>query len=193
MTAGPGRQSSSSAAPSRFRSKWFRLGEALYNNVITFIPSHVLRAGVLRAFGAKVGRECSFLRGTTVLGIEHLTVGDQVCVGFRCVLDARGGLAIGSHAIIASDVHFISGWHNVFASDFRGYLFPTTVGEYTWIAVRSTICAPATIGRGAVVSLCSVVKNDVPAMDIVSGIPAVSIGTRTGELTYPTKFRPLLS
>ena len=193
MTAPPGPPSAGVGGRRALRSKWFRLGEAFYNALVTYIPSHLLRIGTLRLFGATIGRDCSFLRGTTVLGIEHLTVGDEVCVGFRCVLDARGGLTIESHAVIASDVHFIAARHDINAPDFAAQYSSTTVGDHTWIAVRSTILAPAAIGRGAVVSACSLVRDDVPERDIVAGMPATSIGTRTGELEYPTKFRPLLS
>lgn len=181
------------SAPSRLAAKWHRLGEALYNNVVTFIPSHHLRAGVLRAFGADVGRDCSFLRGTTVLGIERLRIGAEVSVGYRCVLDARGGLTLDDHVVVASDVHFVSARHDVNADDFRAQFFETTVGDHAWIAVRSTVLAPVALGRGAVVAACSLVRNDVPERQIVGGNPAVSMGTRTGKLAYSTRFRPLFS
>jgi len=173
------------------RAKWYHLGEAFYNNIVTFIPSHNLRAGVLRLFGATIGRNCSFMRGTTVFGIESLVVGDDVVVAFRCVLDARGGLTIGSNVILSSDVHFVPGHHDINDPEFRGYVFPTVVEPYTWIAVRCTIIAPVHIGKGAVVSACSLVRDDIPEMGVVAGSPARAIGTRTGELTYNTVYRPL--
>jgi putative colanic acid biosynthesis acetyltransferase WcaF len=173
------------------RAKWYHLGEALYNNVITFVPSHNARTGALRLFGATIGRNCSFMRGTTVAGIESLVVGDDVVVAFRCVLDARGGLTIGSNVIISSDVHFVPGHHDINDPEFRGYVFPTVVEPYAWIAVRCTVIAPVHIGQGAVVSACSLVRDDIPDMGVVAGSPAKSIGTRTGELAYRTVYRPL--
>ncbi len=40
-----------------------RVGILLYNNIITYIPSHTVRQGFLRAFGAKIGKDTSILRG----------------------------------------------------------------------------------------------------------------------------------
>lgn len=174
------------------RSRWWHhLAEVVYNNVVTYIPSHNLRAGFLRLSGATIGRNCSFMRGTTVFGVELLEVGDDAVVAFRCVLDARGGLTIGSHVIISSDVHFISGHHDINADDFGARFARTVVEPYAWIAVRATILAPSAIGKGAVVAAGSLVRHDVPAMDVVAGIPARSVGTRTGGLAYPTVYRPL--
>ena len=53
------------------------------------------------------------MRGTTVLDIEFLTVGDNTQFGWRCLLDARGGLYVGNNVTIASDVHIIGGGHDV--------------------------------------------------------------------------------
>lgn len=176
---------------SRPRRIWAHLGDVLYNTVITYVPSHRLRIGALRLWGAKVGRDCSLLRGTTVLAIGNLRVGEAVSIGFRCVLDARGGLTIGSNTVIASDSHFISAFHDVHAPDFAAILEPIVVEDYVWLAVRTTVLCGVTIGRGAVVSACSLVRQDVPAMDIVAGVPAVSVGTRRSTLDYRPVFRPL--
>ena len=41
-----------------------RVGLLLFNNFVTFIPSHMVRQGFLRLFGAKIGRDTSIFRGT---------------------------------------------------------------------------------------------------------------------------------
>jgi putative colanic acid biosynthesis acetyltransferase WcaF len=176
----------------KLRRIWRHLGVVSYNSVLTYFPSHTVRILGLRLWGAKVGKDCSLLRGTQVLGIEHLTIGDAVSIGFRCVLDARGGLTIGSNVVIASDTHLVSAFHDIHSPDFAAILRPIVIEDFVWLAVRVTVLCGVTIGRGAVASACSLVKDDVPAMDVVAGVPAVSVGTRRSTLDYRPVFRPLL-
>lgn len=169
---------------------WRHAGGAFYNLFVTYIPFHRVRLTVLRIWGAEVGRGVSILRGTTVLAIENLTIGDECSVGFRCLLDARGGLTIGNRVVIASDTHFIGGYHDLNRPGFLPVLKPIFVEDYTWLAARVTVECGVTIGRGAVVGACSLVRHDVPAMAIVVGIPAKVVGERPDHLGYSPVFRP---
>lgn len=175
----------------RLRRLWTHLGVVLFNSVGTHVPFHGVRLGLLRLWGARIGKQTSILTGSTVLGIEQLVVGDACSIGFRCVLDARGGLTIGDATVVASDTHFISARHDVHADDFAAVLEPIEVADHVWIAARSTVLCGVTIGRGAVVGACSLVTRDVEAMDMVAGVPAESIGTRRSSLDYRPVFRPL--
>jgi acetyltransferase-like isoleucine patch superfamily enzyme len=158
---------------------------------VTHIPSHNIRIGTLRAFGAKIGKHVSILRGTTILGIGALTIGDAVDIGFRCLLDARGGLTIGSNVVIASDVQFIAGHHLPNSDTFDWIMMPTVVHDYAWIASRATVLPGVTIGRGAVVGACSLVRKDVADMEMVAGVPAIHRGVRESALNYHPDHRPL--
>ena len=168
-----------------------RIGVVLYNDLVTHVPSHNIRIGVLRMFGAKIGRHVSILRGTTILGIGALSIGDSVDIGFRCMLDARGGLTIAGGVVIASDVHFIAGHHLPNSDTFDWVMMPTAVGDHAWIASRSTILPGVTIGRGAVVGACSLVRKDVADMEMVAGAPAIHRGVRESTLDYSPDHRPL--
>lgn len=168
------------------------MGAVLFNHLVTFIPSHTIRQGFLKAWGATIGKDTSIFRGTTVLGIQGLTVGEATTIGFRCLLDSRGGLTIGDNVVIASDVHFIAGHHLPNSDDFSYIIEPTLVEDYAWIASRSTVLEGLTVGRGAVVAACSLVRKPVEAMSIVAGIPAKPVGVRQSRLTYRPMFKPML-
>ncbi|MBO1267705.1 acyltransferase [Arthrobacter cavernae] len=166
-------------------------GVVLYNFVVTQVPSHNVRVGFLRAFGAEIGADSAVFRGTTVLGIRQLKIGEACVVSFRCLLDARGGLTIGNNVVIASDTQFITAHHEPNSDDFAAVTTPTVIEDSVWIASRSTILGGITVGKGAVVGACSLVRKSVEAMDIVAGVPAEVRGQRTSSLDYRPKYRPL--
>ena len=170
-----------------------RIGELVYNAIITHIPSHTIRLGYLRLFGATIGKGSAIMRTTTVMEIEFLTIGNCSTIGLRCLLDARGGLWIGDNVTIASDVHFLGGGHEINRPDFLSVACPTVIEDYVWIASRAMVL-PRLIRRGAVVAAQSVVTKDVSECEVVGGNPAKVIAKRDPDaLQYSASYRPLFS
>ncbi len=168
-----------------------RIGTLLYNMIVTYIPSHTIRQAYLRMFGATIGKGSSIMRGTTVLDVEFLTIGNCTAIGHRCLLDARAGLAIGDNVTIASDVHVLGGGHDINHPDFLPVPIPTVIEDYVWIASRAMIL-PSHIRRGAVVAAQSLVNKDVGELEVVGGVPAKVISKRNPDaLQYSGKYRPL--
>ncbi|MEO9326904.1 acyltransferase [Gordonia aurantiaca] len=169
-----------------------RVGILLFNNLITYIPSHTVRQGFLRLFGAKIGKDTSILRGCQVFDIDQLRIGNCCSIGFRVLFDARSGICIGDNVVIASDTQIIAGKHDPASPDFEPILEPVYIGDYAWIATRATIVGGANVGRGAVVAAAACVTRDVPDLDIVGGVPAKTIAKRPeSALQYRPKYRPL--
>lgn len=172
-----------------FRKARNRIGQLLYNMVITYIPSHHVRLAYLRLFGATLGKGVAVNRGTTILDIEFLTIGDDSTVGARCMLDARAGLYLGNNVILASDVQMLGGGHDINHPDFLPVPNPTVVEDYVWIASRA-MTLPCHIGRGAVVAAQAVVIKDVGELEVVGGNPAKVIAKRNPiGLQYSGRFR----
>ncbi len=168
-----------------------RISQLLYNTIVTYIPSHTIRLGFLRLFGATIGKDSSILRGTNVLDIEFLTVGDCTSVGFRCMLDARAGLSIGDNCTIASDVHILGGGHDFNDPDFLPIPIPTVIEDYVWIGSRAMVL-PCHIHRGGVVAAQALVTKDVGELEVVGGVPAKAITKRNPDaLKYNARYRPL--
>lgn len=169
---------------------WRHLGVVVFNTTITYIPVHRVRLWFLRLFGAQIGPKTSIFRGTTVLGIELLRIGANCGIGFRCVLDARGGLVIGDRAVLASDVQIVTAGHRVDTPKFEAYHEPVVIQDYAWITTRATILPGVTIGHGGVVMAGAVVTADVDPLQIAGGVPARPIATRVGDLDYDPAWRP---
>ena len=163
-----------------------------YNNFVTYIPSHFIRQTYLRLFGATIGKGSAVNRGTQVWSIPYIVIGDRVSIGFRCLLDARAGIAIGNDVIIASDAQLIAGGHDINHPDFPpapNPPDPIVIDDYVWIGSRAMIL-PSLLGRGAVVAVHAVVNKEVPPLAVVGGVPAKVIGQRNPDaLQYSGKFR----
>ena len=173
-------------------NRFEQFGERMFNFLVTYIPSHVFRQAWLRFFGATIGRDTAVLRGTTIFGLSQLKIGNGCSVGFNVLLDARGGLTIDEAAVLASDVHIITGKHLIDSDDFGIELRPVHIKHHVWIASRATVLQDLTIGVGAVVAACSMVNSDVDDMAIVAGTPARVVGKRQSSLDYYPTFRPIL-
>ncbi|WP_331436207.1 acyltransferase [Gordonia sp. w5E2] len=170
-----------------------RIGILLYNSLITHIPSHTVRQGFLRAFGAKIGKGTSILRGCLFFDIDQVRIGDYCSIGFRCLFDARSGILIGDNVVIASDTQIIAGHHDPNSPTFAPILNPVRIGDYVWLASRSTVLANVDIGRGAVVGACALVTKSVNDLEMVAGVPAKVRSMRDPDaLQYRPFYRPLL-
>ncbi len=168
-----------------------RIGELVFNLLITYIPSHAIRLGFLRLCGAKIGKHTHILRGTTVLDPAYLTIGDGG--GHRLPLHAgrtRRHLyrQPGHHRQRCADHRW--GGHDVNHPDFLPVPIPTVICDYVWIASRAMVL-PSLIGRGAVVAAQALVTKDVDELNIVGGVPAKVIGKRDPDvLLYTNTRRP---
>jgi acetyltransferase-like isoleucine patch superfamily enzyme len=160
------------------------LAQAVFNLLITHLPGHGLRLAWLRALGGGLGRGVTVFRGTTVLGAQHLELGDRVQVGFRVVIDARGGLTVGQDVLLSSDCQLLTANHNVDSAAFERQVAPIAIADHAWVATRAMVLAGVTIGRGGVVAAGGVASRDVAAREIVGGVPARRVAKRTGGLDY---------
>jgi acetyltransferase-like isoleucine patch superfamily enzyme len=171
--------------------KW--VGQWLFNMLVAYVPSHTIRQGFLRRFGAIIGKNSWIGRGTQVRDAHLLTIGNGTTIGCRCLLDCRSGIWIGDNVTIASDVHFIAGGHDINHPDFPIVgPDPTVIEDYVWIANRA-MAMPCHIRRGAVVTPHALVIKDVGELDVVGGNPAKVIGKRSPDaLHYSGKHRRLM-
>ena len=121
-----------------------------------------------RCLNKIVIRSGTYINRYTIID-AHLSVevGRDVMMGPFCfITDADHGMARGE----------LVGRQQVTA-------LPVTIGDGAWLGANVIILKGVKIGPGAIVGGGSVVTHDVAQDEIVAGIPARSIGTRS----YPTR------
>lgn len=158
---------------------------------VGFNPSHHLRLAAYRAAGMTIGNGSRIHMMARIYDPRHIVIGEDTLIGERVTLDGRrqladskGGLTIGSHVDIASEVMIWTSEHDLKSRDWAAIEAPVVIEDYVFIGPRVIILPGVTIGRGAVVAAGAVVTKDVPAQQIVAGVPAKIIGERSTTLDY---------
>ena len=180
--------------------KVFRRLEAISLEIITgflwwgvgIVPIHHFRRFFYRFFGMRIGKGSTIHMLARIYDPRFIKIGEDSIIGERATLDGRrqlpnskGGLSIGDHVDIASEVMIWTSEHDLKSPTFSAIEEPVTIEDYVFIGPRAIILPGVTIGRGAVVAAGAVVTKDVPSGAIIGGVPAKEIGQRSVDnLSY---------
>ncbi len=173
--------------PSRNQSPWTRkqqLGRLLWAIVYrlvfrcTFHTWYGVRAGLLRLFGATIGRNVRIRRTVKIEIPWNLQIGDDVSIGDEAILYSLGIIAIGTRSFLSQYAHLCAGTHDHTSRDYPLIREPITIGQDCWIAADAFVGPGVTIGDRTVVGARASVFGDLPADVIAVGNPAKPIKER---------------
>lgn len=157
------------------------------------IPSHTIRTLFYKLSGMTIGTGSTIHMMARIYDPRFITIGEDTIIGERVTLDGRrqlkdsqGGLSIGNHVDVASEVMFWTSQHDTSSPTFAAIEKKSTIEDYVFIGPRSIILPGVTIGTGAIVAAGSVVTKSVEPHTIVAGVPAKKIGDRA-EKNYSYK------
>ncbi|MFH2118346.1 MAG: acyltransferase [Candidatus Paceibacterota bacterium] len=169
----------------RVRALWLELVTGCLWQRTGRVPFHSWRKFVYRLHGMKIGRGSTIHMMARIYDPAHIVIGEGTLIGERATLDGRkqlpnsnGGLIIGNHVDIASEVMIWTSEHDIQAEDMRPLEEKVVIEDYVFIGPRAIILPGVTIGRGAVVAAGAVVTKDVAPGEIVGGVPAKEIAQR---------------
>lgn len=142
-----------------------------------------INAAILKAFGAKVGKNGVFVHSPVILsgargGYSNLTISDRCLLNGNNYLDLSApitlerGVSLGPGVIIMTHNRYN---HNPFLEERLGHtcgVKEVLIKEGAGIKAGALIVHGITIGRNAVVGGNAVVNRDVPDNCFVAGVPA---------------------
>lgn len=170
-----------------------RLRPEILSRLLTLVMTDDERAAY---FGLPKG--CRMREGAKIIGKENLTCGEYVWIGENSVLDASGGLEIGSHTSVGLSVYLwshTSPLTNLAMENYSGSPLierkRTRIGAGVFIGGPSVIFPGVSIGDKVIIAPLSVVNKDVPNYSVVAGNPARVIKTISEEYIAEEKARVL--
>lgn len=169
----------------RVKALWLELITGFLWWHVGFIPFHTIRKLYYRIFGMKIGRGSTIHMMARIYDPAHIAIGEGTLIGEKVTLDGRmqlphstGGLVIGNHVDIASEVMIWTSEHDIHSEDMRPVEEKVVIEDFVFIGPRAIILPGVTIGKGAVVAAGAIVTKDVKPGAIVAGTPAKEIAQR---------------
>lgn len=156
-----------------------------YTNLVFFksgcFPFYSFKVGLLRLFGAKIGKQVEFKPCVNIKYPWNLTIGDEVWIGEHVWLDSLVMITIGSNVCLSQGVVLLTGSHNYKKSTFDLITGPVTLENGVWIGAGAIVNQGITAHSHAMLTAGSVATKDLEVFSIYQGNPAVKVRTRTIE------------
>lgn len=137
-----------------------------------------MRNGLLRLFGAKIGKDCLFKRQAKFYAPWNFECGDAVCIGPRAEIYNKDKVTIGSQVVISQDTYICTASHDISSPVMTLVTKPITIGSNVWIAAKASVMPGVDIANGTVVAACAVVAKSTEPWTVVGGNPAKFIKKR---------------
>lgn len=183
----------------RIQSVWLELVTGILWWIVGFIPFHFVRKFFYRLSGMKIGPQSTIHMMARIYDPRNIAIGTGSIIGEKATLDGRkqlldsqGGLEIGNHVDIASEVMIWTSQHDISDPYMATLEKKVVIEDFVFVGPRAIILPGVTIGEGAIVAAGAVVTKDVPHKTIVAGIPAQKIGERKIDSLHYKLGRPRL-
>ncbi len=150
-----------------------------FTNVLFFInplnPFSFLKIWLLKAFGAKVGKDVLIKPGVNIKYPWKLTVGDQSMIGERVWIDNVESVIIGRNVCLSQRVIILTGSHDYSKSSFDYSCAPIVLEDGVWIGANSLVAKGVTCYSHSMLSVNSVAERDLKQYTIYKGNPAMAV------------------
>ncbi len=161
------------------RSLWFMANALFFINPMN--PSSGIKTGLLRLFGAKVGKGVVIKPGVNIKYPWNLQIGNFVWLGERVWIDNLTKVYIADNCCLSQGAMLLCGNHNYKRVTFDLMLGEIRLDEGCWIGALSVVCPGVHCETHSVLSVNSVATNNLEAWTIYAGNPAIKIRERIIE------------
>lgn len=116
---------------------------------------------------------------------SKIMIGDGCFIGMRTMINTSEPVIIGNRVAIGENVYMYT--HSHWLSAIEGYpvLYnPIVLEDYSWIGTACSVLPGVNVGKKAIVTIGSVVMNDIPEGCLATGNPAKVVKDKS---SFPSK------
>ncbi len=139
------------------------------------------KAGLLRAFGAKVGEGVIIKPNVNIKFPWKLEIGDYCWIGEQAWIDNLEVVKMGNNVCLSQGALLLTGNHDYKKTTFDLTAQPIILEDGVWIGAKSTVCSGVVVRTHAVLAVGSVATKELEAYTIYTGVPAQKVRARVVE------------
>ena len=139
---------------------------------------HGYRCGLLRLFGANIGRSNYIYPSAKIWAPWLLETADVVTLGPACEVYNPGGIQLGHHTIISQGAYLCGATHDYNSFTFDYIKKPITTEAYVWICARAIVLPGVHCDVGSVLGAGSVATRSLEPWGVYAGNPAKKVKDR---------------
>lgn len=176
---------------STFNNSWYKPGNPVkracwyFANVIFlkngWFPFGGFKRGLLRLFGARIGKGVVIKPCVNIKYPWNLEVGDYVWIGENVWIDNLGPVKIGANSCLSQGAFILCGNHDYKSTAFDLMVMPVTLEEGAWIGAKTVVCPGVTVGTHAILTVGSIATKNMEPYAIYTGNPAQKVKDRVIE------------
>jgi putative colanic acid biosynthesis acetyltransferase WcaF len=150
-------------------------------NVLCFksglVPFSNILVGILRVFGAEIGKDVRIKPGIHIRYPWKLQLGDHSWLA-DCYIDNLDFVFIGKNVCISQQAMLMTGNHNYKSSSFDLVTKPIVLEDGVWIGAKSQLAPGVRASSHAVLTAGSTAVKNLDAYVIYQGNPALRLRSR---------------
>jgi putative colanic acid biosynthesis acetyltransferase WcaF len=173
---------------SSFNNSWYKPGNPVKRglwyvcNILFFtnrwFPFSSAKKGILKLFGAKIGKGVVIKPHVNIKYPWKLRIGDYTWIGEGVWIDNLDMVSIGKNCCLSQGAFLLCGNHDYKKTSFDLILGEITLEDGAWIGAKSIVCPGVRVGSHAVLSVNSVATKDMLSYSVYSGNPATLVRER---------------
>ncbi|WP_299396346.1 WcaF family extracellular polysaccharide biosynthesis acetyltransferase [uncultured Gelidibacter sp.] len=159
------------------RLSWYIINELFLRNPLNI--SSGLKVFWLRLFGANIGKGVVIKPHINIKYPWKLNIGNHCWIGEDVWIDNLDTIIIEDNVCVSQGAFLICGNHNYKKTSFDLMIGAIILKEGCWVGAKSIVGPGVTMGSHSVLSLGSVASDNLEALGIYRGNPAIKIKLRT--------------
>jgi putative colanic acid biosynthesis acetyltransferase WcaF len=155
---------------------WYFVNILFFKNSFVVISS--VKTGLLKAFGARLGKGVLIKPSVNIKYPWKLQLGDHCWIGEYVWIDNLSEVIIGNNVTISQGALLLTGSHDHRKETFDFLSQPIIIEDGVWIGARAVVFGGITCKSHSILGMNSVAEKNLEPYTIYKGNPSVPVMSR---------------